>query len=113
MERGKYYIGASALYASGNWQPVFLSHLPSVHCLRSPLETELLVAGAVWPQGRHRRAKLPGTHYVCAIMTESVWVSYAGGDIKGLALPKRVFPCASPAEVRLCTYLNDRRVCHG
>ncbi len=54
-----------------------------------------------------------GTHYVCAIMTESVWVSYAGGDVKGLALPKRVFPCASPAEVRLCTYLNDRRVCHG
>lgn len=22
-----------------------------------------------------------------------------GGDIKGLALPKRVFPCATPAEV--------------
>jgi sulfate adenylyltransferase len=25
---------------------------------------------------------------------------YLGGDIKGLALPKRVFPCATPAEVR-------------
>ena len=23
-----------------------------------------------------------------------------GGDIKGLALPKRVFPCATPAEVQ-------------
>ncbi len=25
---------------------------------------------------------------------------YMGGKVEGLALPKRVFPCATPAEVR-------------
>ena len=38
------------------------------------------------------------TAVVVLVLTE--WRFAApGGDIKGLALPKRVFPCATPAEV--------------
>ena len=29
-----------------------------------------------------------------------VHLPHAGGKVKGLALPKRVFPCATPAQVR-------------
>lgn len=39
-------------------------------------------------------------HPAVSMITQERGKFYMGGAVKGLALPERVFPCASPAEVR-------------
>jgi PUA-like domain len=80
MERGKYYLGEQCFVGLNTVNF-------SKHTLM--LQEEWLLATAVVQLSPH-----------LACQADRRCHAAPGGDIKGLALPKRVFPCATPAEVQ-------------
>ena len=79
-ERGRYYMGAP----SSQTCPVKCKAILAC-CWQEPAPQKVPCADSKPPSQLHH-------------LTSPL--SSAGGKVRGLALPKRVFPCASPAEVR-------------
>jgi len=90
MERGKFYMGARAAGAGAR-----ASERPGSPVCCPALAAASVLSGRRRQPCREAHARAAG----CALKQAGV-LPHAGGRVQGLALPKRVFPCATPAQAR-------------
>ena len=98
-ERGKYYLGARLFRVRASYTVCHMG------CFRAIRMHEMAGLHAMHPCHASKDLRIVSVHRISAATARQRMAEYClhtctGGPVVGLDLPKRVFPCASPADVR-------------